>query len=205
MRFWLSCMRAAFTSVSWYQVICWAGNDIIYSEGVCWGTKGGSGGKLRGGTSVCKDDCYGTGFHDGHWRIYLSVRLHIPYLSVVMEWVWRWYSIYCNFVWKAEYFCDYVHGGACPRVRFLCLPLWWTKDRRRSRVGPLFILEFICHVLKYDSDLAPESSDQVMYILFAQGRSPIKGVTPSGVWISSNLHIYLLILSIPKVPTSKPI
>jgi len=59
--------------------------------------------------------------------------------------------------------------------------------------------------IKYDSDLVAESSDRVMYILFAQGRSPIKGAAPSGVRISSNLHLYLLILSIPKEPTSKPI
>jgi len=58
--------------------------------------------------------------------------------------------------------------------------------------------------IKYDSDVAPESSDQVMYILFAQGRSPIKGAAPSGVQISSNLHLYLLILSIPKSPLASP-
>jgi len=33
--------------------------------------------------------CYGTGFHDRAWWIYLSVRLHTPYLSVVTEWVWH--------------------------------------------------------------------------------------------------------------------
>jgi len=59
--------------------------------------------------------------------------------------------------------------------------------------------------IKYDSDLAAESSDQVMYILFTQGHSPIKGAAPGRVRISSNLHLYLLILSIPKEPTSKPI
>jgi len=59
--------------------------------------------------------------------------------------------------------------------------------------------------IKYDLYLVVELSDQVMYILFMQGRSPIKGVTPGRIQISSNLHLYLQILSIPKEPTSKPI
>ena len=49
-------MRAAFACASWHRVVLLAGDDIICSEDVFGGTKGGRGGKLRGGTSVCKVD-----------------------------------------------------------------------------------------------------------------------------------------------------
>lgn len=54
--FQLSCVRAAFACASWDQVIWLAGDDIICSEDMFEGTKGGRGGKLRGGTSVCEVD-----------------------------------------------------------------------------------------------------------------------------------------------------
>src|SRR5882757_3518672 len=56
MSFWLSHVRAAFACASWYQVVCLAGDDIMCSEDMFGGTKGGRGGKLRGGTSVCEVD-----------------------------------------------------------------------------------------------------------------------------------------------------
>src|SRR5258706_4821191 len=54
--FLLSRVRAAFACASWDRVVWLTGNDIICSEDVVGGTKGGRGGKLRGGTSVCEVD-----------------------------------------------------------------------------------------------------------------------------------------------------
>ena len=56
MSFRLSHVRAAFACASWDQVVWLAGDDIICSEDVFEGTKGGREGKLRGGTSVCEVD-----------------------------------------------------------------------------------------------------------------------------------------------------